>query len=333
MNLYIETKSHTSTTLELQAWLVPPGLLSEYEDFFGLLVATIEANTDYFIVNSESLSKSNPILPKALPSGTVFFDYPALYYTTENDLNLFSFEVQPMGLPVILPTGESQFIYYAVWNYRIDDPPIDPTYLLPYNNEEHDAGGGQTYCTSSFPQNPSSYDLPLLRWFTDQTPPLYRYIVEDKATWLHYKGSGVCTFEDYAIILNDIYYMYAETTPPAQPSYTGGNVWNISTEFSDAIDIDTDGYSYYYLFLGGCSHITWRTVLCNYSLEPSGPSTPPWLIALPLLFAGDLFHVRLGSSFYLCKRPRLGVGPLRGMVGSDMMPIGSNYKPLGGYKI
>jgi len=277
---YVVFSSESSSVLELHGWLVPSEILSDLNDFFGLLAATIEANTDYFAFDASKVSKISPVLPYEMPSGTVFFDYPGLYHTTAKKFYLDRWEFLLLSLPELAFPGDRPFAAKIKWFYKDTSPVFPSAYLYPNNRCDYPGEDGTIIKASSYGGG-SAVDISLLRWITDVNPypqGEYKYVIDGMAMEFHEMG-GSPDWSDYESVASPtwFYHVLATSTPPAQPSYTGGNVWNISEEFSDQIEIYSSEYLYT-LDLEGTNMQPWRS---QVALADPSPITDTPLLLLP----------------------------------------------------
>lgn len=281
MDGYIIINSISATELVLDAWLLPSEIFGDNEYLFEFAVSVIEANTSFFYIDVSQVSRFNPRLPKILPTNTVFFSFPpAGYETLTKDFYLQEWEVVDLDLPSLAIPEVSRVPFRVQWTYvaNFDD---DLPFALPYDRQETDAGNGQT-CKSSI-NGGGAFQPTLLRWLTDLSPPQYRYIIYEPVVWIHYAGAGNPDFSDYEFQSSETYnyVLVATTTPPEQPAYTGTEVWEISDEFDNQIEIDSGQY-YYYLSLKNCWATVANSVLVGSPTPSKGgnPSFPAIIKAL-----------------------------------------------------
>jgi len=290
MDGYVILKSYTASQVILDCWLVPEGLFTDIPEFFGATRAVIESLTDVFQISTSLVTKSNPLLPKILPSGTKLCSFPLSIETLEATFYLYYWEISDVSLPLDAVPGYEKFNYHIRWYYKNTPPSTEQGYLLPYNQEEFDAGDGETYLASTFPATAPSWAQNLMRWFT-YTEPLpdgeYVYIFYLPSLYYHYLG-GAVDLSDFEFSTSpetpSLHNWHSSTVPPIQPSYTGSNVWNISDEFSAAIEIDSGamgGGWYYYLNLSGCTLLNRNTALKGSVVEEEPCGAPPTTL-LPL---------------------------------------------------
>jgi len=290
MDGYVVLKSYTATQVILDSWLLPDAMFTDLPEFFGASRAAIELLTDVFQIDVASVTKSNPVLPKILPSGTKLYKFPLSIETLEADFYLSYWEISDVSLPLDAVPDVEKFNYHIRWFYINTPPNPEQGHLLPYNQEEFDAGDGEEYLASTFPETAPSWAQNLMRWFTYTAPPPdgeYVYIFYLPSLYYHYLG-GEVDLSDFEFSISpetpSLHNWHSSTVPPAQPSYTGTNVHYISTEFSAAIEIDSgamEGGWYYYLNLGGCTFLNRKTALRGAGVEEEPCGAPPTTL-LPL---------------------------------------------------
>ena len=323
MDAYVVLNSISSTQLVLDAWLIPEGVFTQFSDMFGFLRAAIEVLTTVFQIDISPISISNPILPKEFEPGSTFYKWFAEYETTTEKFFLYHWEQMIITLPIDAVPGMETYPYHTRWYYKDTPPDPEQGYLLPYEQQDFDAGDGQTYKASAF--NGFGYAMNLMRWFTYTSPSEYVYIFYLPSMIFHYEG-GTPDLSDFDFVLGpepETHHYLASTIPPTEASYTGGNVWNISQEFSDNIDISEGPISggwYYYLDLDNCTGKNWKTALqgAQPATEPGGVPTTQLLPLLTLLAtAAEILSPFLCAKTFAQKAFTLRPNRLYGMAANN----------------
>ena len=254
MDGYVILNTLNEYQLVLDGWWCDPGALPLLEDYWTYTWIAIEELTTVFKINMSDVSNSNPVLPKFFYAGSTFYKPLATFDTTEKQYYLYFWEITHIDLPLDAVPGMDSYNIHIRWYYKDTPPDKDQDYLLPYNHEEFDAGDEQKYLYSD--AGSSGYGMNLWRW--QQWATLNRYICYSYATYFHELGGDPDWETDYWVESDETwrFHLQDEHVPPEQSEYLGGNVYNISQEFTDAIDIDS-GYLgdmyYYYINLGGCT--------------------------------------------------------------------------------
>jgi hypothetical protein len=293
MDGYVILNTLTDQQLILDGWWVDPSVLPILEDYWTYTWIAIEELTSVFKIAMDAVTGTNPVLPKSFPEFSTFYQPPATFGVTDKIYYLHYWEIAHVDLPLDAVPGMESYNIKIKWYYRDDPPDPNQDYLLPYNQQAFDAGDGQQYLYSDF--GSTGYNLTL--WRHQQWIHTNRYLCNSYAIYFHELG-GDPDWSDYWVEPDENvhYFFQDDKVPPEVSKYLGGNVWNISDEFSAAIEIDSGmigDMNYYYLTLGSCSLVNSKTALKGAPpVEVLFPTNPvPVIIGLELIISAFMGHI------------------------------------------
>ena len=297
-------------------------------DFFfaawlGDTEAGIEAVTTIFRVDLAGLSRLAPILPPTFFNAT-FWMWPSLMSIrpiTDEIAYLDSWEFDYYTLPLSLLDGYSPPVASALWRYKTKGLFLDDGSHRYLDNQESRMESESVVVNSSTSGlSPASASLWLFnKPIGPPIPGIEKGIIEDTALDYHALSSPPDLLQ-YSLFPDPDeswrWYLMAAEDMPDGIDYKGGNVWNISPEFSDLIQVDSGGWGLnYYYILSLRTGTRWpeasqRRTFPGVSTEPPAPIFP--LLPPAIGEESSIVGTVADSALYImAKRPLLfGEDPL-----------------------
>ena len=255
----IHAKAGNDDFLELRLWTFYDFIIDDWlPEMLGDTLLSLQLSTDYLIIDSALLSRSNPVLPLVLPVGTRFYRHPLDLYSTVKPMYLHTWRYMGYELSrsVIPAIGRQALV--AKWVYRSYPPVANPGFPYGDDPQEYplDANGNVLLSAS-----PGGDGFVQTLWRKFQWPPAPGREVGVITQWAlqYHTMGGALDLSGWIPSYNegsDRWSWIREDALPTGIAYKGTNLWYISPSFSANIEIDSgpiaNGY-YYYLSAGGGS--------------------------------------------------------------------------------
>jgi hypothetical protein len=280
---FVVVKENTVDRLVLTAWTLPGILSPKFFDWFGALLSEIEILTDYFVIDLDLLSDTNPILPFDLPPQSKFYKHfydiqmsaDAWLYLKYWDVIDFAYPLPELvEVPRPMRTG-------AIWVYEAE-PYTEPQPFYGYEDQTkhpHPSDEGVELVSS---KTTLGYDWELWRDWSYTSDMIFRGRVYLDALELHAMGGSMAWADSWGFVGGDRPYIGLNVPSPGKLNYYGSNPDNISPAFDALIRISSGsyhppGYDYYMKYLPG-GRGTRRTYVC-----PPPPPYPDGVVFLPFI--------------------------------------------------